>query len=706
MSKEEIEKLKGELKPYLADYLQELGITPNREGFIHCLRPDHEDKHPSMSVDAKKGFAHCFACGANYDLIALYRQETGKGYREALKDLAAKYLHREIDLGGEEKAEDADPFKPLSLMGDREAIDYLKGRGIAHAEAIAKFCGIKSSAGTIYFPRRESDGQGGLKIVDLQSRALQASGKGERYRRPKGAAARPYDPLGAFSWPLEGLNLIAVTEGEIDALSVMEARYESKPLSGLRPVGLGGVKMLDPFKAALEGLRGDPKGYGFLILTDKDERGEECATQLGKILEAKGYPYIDARRRYPQEGVKDPNEWLQKDAGGFRKALEDMAGNFQALADKSLEATQEERDAYRKEYSAFSGLASLRESIFSKEDKDPIKTGFGGVDALFGGELEKGLILLGAPSSLGKTTLMLQIADQIALSDRRDILFFTLEQAREELIAKSVSRLTYLLQEKGGNTAKKTLDISQKSRWKKYTDGEKEAIYDAFTAYTSIAQRLYFRFPPIEGLSIDDITKAVEEHIRLTGNKPVVFLDYLQIIKPCERARTDKQAVDMNISGLKRLSAKYGIVVFVVSSLSRNYYYEQATLEAFKESGGIEYGADYALGLAYDWLYTDEAEHGALTNKGQPSDNPATILKHKREHIKAIRANPPIPVRLTILKHRNGAPNTECRLLFNAAYSCFSEMGYGETGSEATLRKMAAKALADGKARIDEESPF
>ena len=707
---ETIEQARQAVRPYLLDYLEELGITPNRENKIHCLNPNHDDHDPSMSLDKAKtdGFAHCFSCDATYDIIRLYEQNTGKDYLSSLKDLSRKYLHKDLDLGGAEA-----PAKALEGKGNSEAITYLQGRGIAHAKEIVEMCRIKSDSNAIYFPRYENMNTEREWVASMQSRAIRPTAKGDRYRRSKGKSLGLYDPLMAFSWPTEGLNLIAVTEGEIDALSIMEAIAQDKAIK-VRPVALSGASMLGKFEEALEGLRGDPKRYGFLILTDKDQAGDSAAKELAKILEDKGYAYIDARG-YPQ-GAKDPNDWLQMDAKGFAKHLEDIAGNFLALTDKGFAARQKEAEDYDKKYSASSAVVSLLADIYSKEDKDPIKTGFRGLDDLLGGEMERGLVLLGAPSSLGKTTLMLQIADQIAYSDRRDILYFSLEQSREELVAKSVSRLSFLLDE-GDSTAKTTLGIMQKSQWRAYSDDEIDAIMDAFTAYNATAGRLYFRTCPVGGLSVEDISKAVQEHERATGRAPVVFIDYLQAIRPLDNARTDRQAVDMNISALKRLSASAnngkGIVVFVISSLSRAYYYEQATLEAFKESGGIEYGADYALGLAYDWLYTDEADKPDPKYRGD-------ITKYRRDKINELRGDETfsetIPIRLTILKHRNGVPNRHCRLMFAPAYNCFSEIEEGKNGEEQAaltgLRSMASKALAKGKEILktfddpDDNTPF
>ena len=60
-----------------------------------------------------------------------------------------------------------------------------------------------------------------------------------------------------------------------------------------------------------------------------------------------------------------------------------------------------------------------------------IPTGFSNLDKILEGGLYEGLYIVGAISSLGKTTLITQIADQIAEAGE-DVLIFSLEMARSE----------------------------------------------------------------------------------------------------------------------------------------------------------------------------------------------------------------------------------------------------------------------------------
>lgn len=71
------------------------------------------------------------------------------------------------------------------------------------------------------------------------------------------------------------------------------------------------------------------------------------------------------------------------------------------------------------------------------------KTLFEELDSNLNGGLKSGLYVFGAVSRLGKTTLIQQIADNIA-SQGHKVIIFSLEQSRFELVSKALSRITYI----------------------------------------------------------------------------------------------------------------------------------------------------------------------------------------------------------------------------------------------------------------------
>ena len=153
-------------------------------------------------------------------------------------------------------------------------------------------------------------------------------------------------------------------------------------------------------------------------------------------------------------------------------------------------------------------------------------------------------------------------------------------------MAKSISRQTCILNPK---EAKTSLSIMQN------TDVADITI-KAVEQYQPIAHNTII----VEGnfnINVISIREYVEQYIAFTGIKPVVVLDYLQILRPINDRLTDKQQVDYNVTELKRISRDYDIPIFVICSFNRDNYTTTVDFTSFKESGAIEYSADVVMGL-------------------------------------------------------------------------------------------------------------
>lgn len=88
--------------------------------------------------------------------------------------------------------------------------------------------------------------------------------------------------------------------------------------------------------------------------------------------------------------------------------------------------------------------------------------------------------------------------------------------------------------------AKTTRGITTGKRYATYSSEEKEIIKQCINIYGTYADHIYI----IEGvgdIGVDQVRKAVEQHILYTGRAPVVFVDYLQILAPYNEKATDKQ---------------------------------------------------------------------------------------------------------------------------------------------------------------------
>lgn len=304
---------------------------------------------------------------------------------------------------------------------------------------------------------------------------------------------------------------------------------------------------------------------------------------------------------------------------------------------------------------------------FVQAAKQPIKTGFPNLDEAHAGGLYSGLYLTGAINSLGKTAFLLQIAANIARQNL-PVLFVSLEMSANELIARHISRETYTA---GATLAKTARGILRGETAGSYSDEERAAVENAYSVFSSYAGKLY----TVEGEG--DVTpkkiRAFAEAVKdKEGTPPVVFVDYVQIVRPEKNNLTDKQVIDVNIVELKRISRDLDTPVIGISSLNRDNYSNSICVEALKESGSLEYTADVIWGLQFKGA-------GARTDKkGKPIFD-----------VNAAKAKEPREVELIILKNRNGATGSKLEFNYYAKFNAFeAAAGFSSAQGEKVRREI------------------
>ena len=422
---------------------------------------------------------------------------------------------------------------------------------------------------------------------------------------------------------------IFIVEGELDALSIIEVGGEA--------VALGTTTKS---RAFIELLKTEKPSQPLIIALDNDEAGEKTARELTEGLQGLNIPCY---RINPAGEYKDANEALQRN----REALAQTVAEAEHIQD---EAEQAKRENYLKTSTAFF-LQDFIDGIADSVNTPYTPTGFSKLDSVLDGGLYEGLYIVGAISSLGKTTIITQIADQIAQAGG-DVLIFSLEMARAEIIAKSISRLTLQsVLESGGDirNAKTARGITTGTRYIDYNPTERELINGAIRAYSQYANHIYIS----EGtgdIGVDQIRETVAQHILYTGRKPLVIVDYLQILAPYSERATDKQNTDKAVMELKRISRDYKTPVIGISSFNRANYSVAVTMEAFKESGAIEYSSDILIGLQLK---------GA---GGKDFDANEAKRKDPRE------------IELVILKNRNGRTGDKIAFNYYPMFNYFKEM--------------------------------
>ena len=306
---------------------------------------------------------------------------------------------------------------------------YLKDRGIS--DAIAERFNIGFYKGFNYGGVQDD----ALIIPNSPTaynvRFINQTEKGNRYRKRGDAGL--FNPVA-----LKSDKPIWVVEGEIDCMSILEAGGEAVALCST-----SGAELLTAY------IKKNNLNPYLILALDNDDAGMKTTEALKKDLYELNIKYIEKDLSNGSTDKIDANDLLR--AGSLKSVISDTA---QAIEDLKAQTKAEALAEYKKN-SSKSYINNFLNGIQEQANTAYIPTGFDQLDEALDGGLFEGLYIIGAISSLGKTTFTLQIADQIAKSGE-DVLIFSLEMSRSELMAKSISRET-LIQSSDIKTAKTTI---------------------------------------------------------------------------------------------------------------------------------------------------------------------------------------------------------------------------------------------------------
>lgn len=319
-----------------------------------------------------------------------------------------------------------------------------------------------------------------------------------------------------------------------------------------------------------------------------------------------------------------------------------------------------------------------------KEHAPLLSTGLNSVDKALNGGLDDQLYVIGAPSSIGKTTLALQIADHIA-AQQHYVIYFALEMSANQLYSKTLNRLSYIDSDFGNNysTDLPTPDaatIMHGGLNKIWPENSTTMLIllKALQQSGDLAKykRIYDDYD-LQRPTVSQIKKYITEFVLHNSVKPVVIIDYLQLIQSeiGNERETDKQRITNAIISLKSISRSYHIPIIVISSFNRSSYTDlNADMSAFKESGDIDYSAEVLVTLNYDFARTIISNTDGI-NKSFQGQTVQEWLNQThgdiREAFNITKRQPVRYVALKILKNRFGRIPAPTILVTKPQYDIF-----------------------------------
>lgn len=212
-----------------------------------------------------------------------------------------------------------------------------------------------------------------------------------------------------------------------------------------------------------------------------------------------------------------------------------------------------------------------------------VSTGFADLDAYLAGLQKSDLVVLAARPSLGKTSLALNIARNVALQEKKAVGVFSLEMSREQIIDRLLS-------------TEANVDLWRIRTGRMRSEGPENDFVKVRDAMEELSKApLYIDDSPSPNIME---LRAKARRLQAHHDLGLVMVDYLQLIRGRDNIESRVQEVSEISRSLKALAKELNVPVLAVSQLSRGVEMRHPAipkLSDLRESGSIEQDADVVM---------------------------------------------------------------------------------------------------------------
>lgn len=207
------------------------------------------------------------------------------------------------------------------------------------------------------------------------------------------------------------------------------------------------------------------------------------------------------------------------------------------------------------------------------------------------------LILAGRPS-MGKTTLAMNIVENVAVRLKKGVLVFSMEMSARQLLSRCIASL--------GDIAQRRLRNGQLL----------EHEWPRFTHATGVLGHVPLFIDDSAGLSITQIrTRA--RRLKRKENIELIVVDYLGLMDMWHENKQFNKTdiVGGNSAGLKNLAKELDVPIICLSQLNRSLESRQnkrPILSDLRDSGSVEQDADIVMFIYRDEIYNEDTNHKGI----------------------------------------------------------------------------------------------
>lgn len=306
-----------------------------------------------------------------------------------------------------------------------------------------------------------------------------------------------------------------------------------------------------------------PRDLGNIVV----ELATDVVTSMGYQANIRVVSEMSNKRR-----VRDLAKAVLIDLGDTEKSSESIFNGFQQRIQTVFDGKVGQTDKTDKE------IVPEVFEILTKRMAGEItgaKTGIDGFDTKTGGLQPGNIIVIGGRPKMGKTTLAINIADNVAKTGR--ILFISLEMNKFELMIKRLSAASSI------NSQRMACGGIQKSEI-----GNLINIANSISKGNFIIDDLGTKTPM-------QILNTARRRKREPGGLNLVVVDYLQLMGSDERGGNREREIATISRAMKMMAKELELPVIVLSQLNRKLEMrtdKRPTMADLRESGAIEQGAD------------------------------------------------------------------------------------------------------------------
>jgi len=351
------------------------------------------------------------------------------------------------------------------------------------------------------------------------------------------------------------------------------------------------------------------KPVDLLTLTDELKRkkdldiigGSTYLTELTNYVptsaHAEAYAELVAQKAVRRRLIKasgDISELGYDEETTTQELLEKAESELFSVSDQSLK-----QDLVSIESILTESFDRMEELHRNKGQLRGIRTGYRDLDNMTAGLQRSDLVILAARPAMGKTTLVTNLAYNVATIAKQPVLFFSLEMSKEQLVDRMLA------------------DASGVDAWNIRTGNLSDDDFSKLSeAMGEMAEAPIF-IDDTPGLSVLEMrTKAR----RATHEQPLglVIVDYLQLMQSTSRSDGNRvQEVSEISRGLKLIARELNVPVVALSQLSRSVESRSPQipqLADLRESGSIEQDADIVMFIYREAYYNPETERENITD--------------------------------------------------------------------------------------------